>query len=107
MSYEHCEEHDMDATNGCVGCLKAEQDACEHTEALCCNCAKRLTVRAAGSEDNLLRLGWRLQGSSIAKPDKPRETRVVLVNPELGRKVMGFGSDFAEALAAAVKEARL
>ena len=24
MSYEHCDKHDMDATNGCEGCFREE-----------------------------------------------------------------------------------
>lgn len=30
MSYEHCERHDLPATNGCSECLKEEQARCAH-----------------------------------------------------------------------------
>lgn len=29
MSYEHCDKHDQDATNGCTACM-AEDARCQH-----------------------------------------------------------------------------
>lgn len=40
MSYEHCERHDADATNGCAECLTEVQAACRHDEVECLCCYK-------------------------------------------------------------------
>lgn len=38
MSYEHCDKHDVDATNGCSRCLQEEQAACKHVKVSCNEC---------------------------------------------------------------------
>lgn len=38
MSYEHCEVHDEDATNGCAQCLLELQLSCDHLDASCNDC---------------------------------------------------------------------
>ncbi len=63
-----------------------------------------MTDRSA-DPDELLAKGWHLSCYSYIKHelnrDKPgvREYRVVLASSVLGRKLFGFGKDFAEALA--------
>ncbi len=49
--------------------------------------------------DELLAAGWHLCCYSYVKPGAAREFRVVLASSVLGKKVFGFGKDFAEALA--------
>lgn len=48
--------------------------------------------------DELLKQ-WHLCCYSYVKVGQPREYRVVLASSVLGRKLFGFGKDFAEALA--------
>lgn len=57
-----------------------------------------MTDRSA-DPDELLAKGWHLSGYSYVKPGAPREYRVVLASSVIGRKLFGFGRDFAEALA--------
>lgn len=57
-----------------------------------------MTDRSA-DPDELLANGWHLSCYSYVKPGQPRECRVVLASSVIGRKLMGFGKDFAEALA--------
>lgn len=50
--------------------------------------------------DQLLGAGWQVHGMHFRMQDQTvmvRETRVVLVNRALGRKLFGFGSDWEEA----------
>jgi uncharacterized protein YfaQ (DUF2300 family) len=45
MSYEHCKEHDMDATNGCPECIaKADRDRAEYR---LCEVTQSVEARAA------------------------------------------------------------
>jgi hypothetical protein len=38
VSYEHCEKHDCEATNGCEKCTLEVQSACKHEHAVCSIC---------------------------------------------------------------------
>jgi hypothetical protein len=38
MSYDECEIHDEDATNGCETCRREAQSLCDHLDATCNDC---------------------------------------------------------------------
>lgn len=58
-----------------------------------------MTDRSA-DPDELLAKGWHLSCFAIRRPgESGREYRLVLTYPEQARKLLGFGKDFAEALA--------
>ncbi len=42
MSYEHCDTHDEEATNGCESCIRERQAACRHVRVrvVCLDCYK-------------------------------------------------------------------
>lgn len=54
--------------------------------------------------DELLAAGWHMCCYSYKLSGKEREFRVVLANSVVGKKVFGFGSSFAEALAQAAEQ---